>query len=55
MVVRLIQSMLYETEPFDPAVFVAASAALLLVAGVACLLPAWRASRLNPMQALRNE
>jgi putative ABC transport system permease protein len=55
MVVRLIRSMLYETEPFDPAVFVAASAALLLVAGLACLLPAWRASRLNPMQALRNE
>jgi predicted permease len=55
MVVRLIRSMLYETEPFDPAVFIAASAALLFVAGLACLLPAWRASRLNPMQALRNE
>ena len=55
MVVRLIQAMLYETEPFDPAVFVAASVSLLLVAALACLLPAWRASRLDPMQALRNE
>ena len=55
LVVRLIQSMLYETQPLDPAVFFSASAALLLVAGLACLLPAWRASRLNPMQALRSE
>lgn len=27
----------------------------LLTAGLACLIPAWRASRLNPMQALRSE
>ena len=55
MVVRLIQSMLYETEPLDPAVFVSVAATLLLVAGLACLIPAWRASRLNPTQALRTE
>jgi putative ABC transport system permease protein len=53
--VRLIRSMLYATQPFDPAVFTAVSAALLLVSAVACLLPAWRASRLDPMQALRTE
>jgi len=55
LVVRLIQTMLYQTEPFDPAVFLSASATLLVVAGFACAVPAWRASRLNPMQALRNE
>ncbi len=55
LVVRLIRSMLYETEPFDPVVFLSVSAILLLVAGFACLAPAWRASRLNPMQALRSE
>ena len=53
--VRLIRSMLYDTQPLDPAVFVAVSATLLMVAGLACLLPAWRASRLDPMQALRTE
>jgi ABC-type antimicrobial peptide transport system permease subunit len=54
-VVRLIRSMLYETEPIDPAVFFAVTGILLLVAGMACLVPAWRASRLDPMQALRAE
>jgi ABC-type lipoprotein release transport system permease subunit len=53
--VRLIRSMLYDTQPLDPAVFVAVSGTLLVVAGFACLLPAWRASRLDPMQALRTE
>jgi predicted permease len=55
LIVRLIRSMLYETEPFDPMVFLSVSVILLLVAGFACLAPAWRASRLNPMQALRTE
>jgi putative ABC transport system permease protein len=55
LVVRLIKTMLYQTEPLDAAVFFAASVTLLLVSGVACVVPAWRASRLNPMQALRNE
>jgi predicted permease len=52
---RQIESMLYGTEPFDPAVFAAVSATLLMVAAVACVVPTWRASRLNPMQALRSE
>ena len=50
-----IASMLYGTQPFDAAVFASVSAALLLVAAMACLIPAWRASRLDPMQALRTE
>jgi predicted permease len=53
--VRLIRSLLYETEPLDATVFVAVALTLLVVAGLACLVPAWRASRLDPMQALRTE
>jgi len=53
--VRLIQSMLYGARPLDPAVFAAVAATLLAVAVLACLVPAWRASRIDPMGALRNE
>ncbi|MBS1803706.1 MAG: ABC transporter permease [Acidobacteria bacterium] len=53
--VRLIRSMLYQTEPFDPFVFASVTAVLLAVATLACIIPAWRASRLDPMQALRTE
>jgi putative ABC transport system permease protein len=53
--VRLMRTMLYETQPLDPAVFMAVAGTLLLVAALACLAPAWRASRLDPMQALRME
>jgi putative ABC transport system permease protein len=50
-----IRSQLYGTEALDPAVFALVSGTLLLVAAVACVVPAWRASRLDPMQALRTE
>lgn len=53
--VRLIQSMLYETRPFDLVVFANVTAILLCVAAIACIVPAWRASRLDPMRALRTE
>jgi predicted permease len=53
--VRLIQSMLYGTRPLDPSIFAAVAATLLLVAALACLVPAWSASRIDPMQALRIE
>jgi predicted permease len=52
---QLIRSMLYGTEPLDPVVFLGVVALLLSVAGAACLIPAWRASRLDPMAALRAE
>jgi len=55
VVTRLIESMLYQTRALDPAVLVTVSLILLVVAAVACLLPAWRASRVDPMQALRTE
>jgi predicted permease len=54
-VTRELQSLLYGTRPLDPTVFGLVSFVLLLVAGAACVLPAWRASRLDPMRALRIE
>jgi predicted permease len=54
-VTHLIQSLLYGTQPLDPIVFILVSVALLAVAAVACLIPAWRASRLDPIEALRTE
>jgi len=53
--VKLIRTMLYGTRPFDPVVFAAVGITLLVVAALACMVPAWRASRLDPMQALRAE
>jgi predicted permease len=53
--VRLIQSMLYGTQPLDPTIFATVAATLLAVAALACLVPAWRASRIDPMKALRIE
>jgi predicted permease len=53
--VRLIQSMLYGTRPLDPAIFAGVAVTLLVVAALACIVPAWRASRIDPMQALRTE
>ena len=52
---QLIRAMLYGVGPLDPSVFVSMAAVLTLVAGLSCLIPAWRASRLDPMRALRVE
>ena len=53
--IRLIGSMLYETRPLDPAVYGGVAIALLVVATLACIAPASRASRSDPMKALRAE
>lgn len=52
---RVLQSMLFATKALDPAVLLGVMGTLLLVAACACLVPAWRASRIEPMQALRME
>jgi putative ABC transport system permease protein len=52
---RFLRSSLYEISPTEPGVFLATAALLLLVTVAACLLPAWRATRADPMEALRSE
>ena len=52
---RLIESLLYATSPADPLTFGAAALVLAVVALAAGYLPALRASRVEPMRALRAE
>jgi putative ABC transport system permease protein len=52
---RLIEELLYQVEPTDPLTFVLVSLFFALVAIVACLLPAWRAVRVDPLVALQAE
>jgi putative ABC transport system permease protein len=52
---RLMRSLLFEVKPWDPLVFVSTAILLALVALFACYLPAVRASRVDPLVALRYE
>jgi predicted permease len=52
---RLVRSLLYQVNPYDPALAAGAIGVLLIVATIACLLPARRAASVEPMQALRME
>ena len=52
---RFIRSLLYQVEPLDPLVFAAVPVLFVLVALVACLVPSLRASRVDPLVALRTD
>ena len=52
---QLVKSMLYGLKPADPASFTCAGCLLLAVALIAAWIPAMRASRVEPMEALRHE
>ena len=51
----LLRTLLFGVAPMAPGIYVATAAALVLVAMAACVIPAYRASRVDPVVALRNE
>jgi putative ABC transport system permease protein len=54
-IVRLLRQMLYGMSPFDWNIFLIVVVVLAITAACACILPAWRASQVDPAQALRAE
>jgi ABC-type antimicrobial peptide transport system permease subunit len=52
---RTFGALLYQVSPTDPLSLIVAGATLFMIAILACLLPALRASRIDPMVALRTE
>jgi ABC-type antimicrobial peptide transport system permease subunit len=55
MLTRLMKSVLYDVNPADPPTYAAVSAGLILAAALASYLPARRATRVDPSEALRAE
>jgi predicted permease len=55
MLTRLMGNLLYKVSPGDPLAFGFALVIMTIVALTACFLPAWRATRIDPAQALRDQ
>jgi putative ABC transport system permease protein len=55
LLARLMQSLLYQVKPGDPGTFLIVPVVLVVVALLASLLPAFRATRVSPLIALRSE
>jgi putative ABC transport system permease protein len=52
---RVLSTYLFDTKATDPVTFIAVGSAFLVAGAVACLGPAWRATTVDPMLALRAE
>jgi macrolide transport system ATP-binding/permease protein len=55
LLTRLLANLLYQVSPRDPLAFAAAFSLMILASAAACFLPAWRATRTDPIRALRAE
>ena len=52
---RLVSSWLFGVQPNDPLTFALVPLFVLVVSACACLVPAWSATRIDPIQTLRQE
>jgi ABC-type lipoprotein release transport system permease subunit len=52
---RVMAGLLYEIKPHDAVTFVGASVGMALLVLLASLIPAWRATQVDPIVALRTE
>jgi predicted permease len=55
LLTRLMGNLLYKVSPADPLAFGSALAVITIASLAACFLPAWRATRIDPVQALREQ
>jgi len=55
ILVRFMRSMLFQVGPHDPKILLAVTAVLSAVVLMACLIPALRAAKVDPIAALKNE
>jgi putative ABC transport system permease protein len=52
---RLVAALLFDVHPLDPLTFMSVPVVILLTAIIAAAAPAWRASRINPVDAFRHD
>jgi len=55
LLTRLMGNLLYQVSPRDPVTFGSAFVVITIASLAACFLPAWRATRIDPVQALRDQ
>jgi putative ABC transport system permease protein len=55
LLVRVMNTLLYGVDQHDPGTFTVVALLMLIVGGVATLVPAWRATRVDPIVTLRSE